>query len=109
MEAKTRDELVAFFMKFGVLISNGVGLLKVMEQLEKESDNAELKQFAKEMAEIMQAGTSIVPAFEKYPQLFNDTIIKYIKIGEDTGTLDLALQIIPQYLIFNLLKQSNKK
>ena len=108
MKEDLRDEKVLFFLKFGVMISNGVPIADALANLEKESTNKALGQAAKKMNEAINAGKSLSNGMEDFPHLFDKHIIQLIKVGEEIGILDLILKIIPEHLLFGTLEQLGK-
>lgn len=108
MEGNLQDDLVLFFAKFAVMVSNGIPLITALENLEKESTNQSLSQAAKKINESLVAGETLADGMKAFPDLFDERIIKLIRTGEETGSLDLIFRIIPEYLLYDGLKQWKK-
>ena len=40
-----------------------------------------------------------------HPDVFNESVINLIKAGEQTGSLDLTLRTIPEFILYDRLKE----
>ncbi len=108
MEGNLQGDVVLFFSKFAVMISNGIPLITALEYLNEESTNESLRQAAKKICASLAAGETLAEGMEAFPDLFDERITKLIRTGEETGSLDLILRIIPEYLLFGRLEQWKK-
>lgn len=115
MKAGARDRVALFFLKFSVMISNGLPLITALEHLEREAGGQDLKQAARKMRETFEKTRKNRKRFKflwqmmrGYPSLFDRRVVQLVKTGEETGTLDLVLRVIPEYLLFGLLSERKK-
>ncbi|MEW6557660.1 MAG: adenylate/guanylate cyclase domain-containing protein [Elusimicrobiota bacterium] len=107
MRENLQDELVLFFLKFNVMISQGVPIEEVLIVLEKESTNERLRQAAKEMNESIMVGKNPADAMENFPDLFDKHIIQLVRVGCEMGMLDTFSEIIPKNILYNRLGEWN--
>ena len=117
MEVNLRDDKVLFFTKLGVMFSNGVPLVRALENMEKESYNDSLKKAVKSICEglegkrgeiekgLIKGPGLLADLMGKHPDLFDDRTVQLIRAGEETGTLDLICKIIPEQILFGELEQ----
>jgi len=110
MEKNLSDDLVLFFSKFSVMLSNGIPLIKTLENLEKESTNEILSQALKQIINGFNSDKSkhLSDLMQQFPNIFDKHIIRLIKVGEEIGLLDLISGNIPEYILFSRLEEWKK-
>ncbi len=107
MKEHLRDELVVFYSKFAVMISNGIPLTTSLSHLAKESRHEDVKHAIKKIHEETTLGKILADGMKKFPSVFDESTIQLIQAGEETGNLDLILKIIPEKILFSKLEEWN--
>jgi type IV pilus assembly protein PilC len=78
---------VLLFRQLSYLLTPDYPPLKAIEFLRDDLDDKKLDKILLSMQQDFERGLSFADSVEKYPQLFTDSEIKLIEIGEKEGTL----------------------
>ena len=116
MVVRLQDDMVLFFAKMGVMLSNGIPLLTTLQNLEEEAYTNELKDAAKTARLRLESEPienrpklpdhgALAQIFGEHRHLFEKAIIRLVKTGEQTGCLDLMARSIPEYILFRNLEK----
>ncbi|HVY53929.1 MAG TPA: type II secretion system F family protein [Gammaproteobacteria bacterium] len=87
-------DVLNLFRQLATLLSGGVSLAKSFEICIQTFKHPALLQVKSNL----EAGVSFFNCLQKYPAFFDTLICRFIQIGEHTGTLDLMLNKIVDYL-----------
>lgn len=90
---KTKD-IVIFSRQFSVLISANVAMVQALKILVDQTNNIYLKMVVSELADEVDAGSSLSEAFSKRPNIFSNFYISVVKSGETSGKLDEVLSYL---------------
>lgn len=99
----TREDLYQYCADFGLMLSWGIPLTKVLLELEKSQRNPFLREISKELYEKLLCGTTIVEVLEKFPSVFRAAFVKWIRLGARFGILDKVIIEIAGVLRFDYL------
>jgi len=91
-------DLVIISRQLSTLFSAQVSALRVFRLLSQESDNPKLGRTLADIAENLQAGSSISSAMEKHPDVFSAFYVSMIRSGEESGKLDESFAYLADYL-----------
>ena len=69
------------------MLRAGVSIIKLLQILERQTENLNLKNIAASMAEDIQEGSSLYDAFKKHPQAFSNLYCGMVRAGESSGAL----------------------
>jgi type II secretory pathway component PulF len=83
---KTQD-LMLFTKQFRTMIKAGISMLQLLQVLETQTDNPQLKNAVNAMAIDIQEGASLYEAFRKHPRLFSPLYCSMVQAGESSGAL----------------------
>lgn len=86
------EELILFTKQFRTLLHAGVGMLRLLEVLEKQTENPRLQKVIGEMVRDIRSGGSLYEAFQKHPAVFSSLYCSMIRAGEQSGTLPQVLE-----------------
>lgn len=89
----SQAELSIFFRQFATLIKADISIKETCNLLEKSSAK-QLRQIVKQLKQQIFAGKSLSSALEKYPKYFTPLYCQLIRLGEQTGRLDMALDTV---------------
>ncbi len=92
------NEVVELMESLHLVIKSGLPLYEGLHDLAKESDNKQFKDMLLYIANAVNSGQSLSTAFEAYKKVIGTIILNLIKIGEDTGQLELTLKRAAEFL-----------
>jgi type IV pilus assembly protein PilC len=78
-------QIVLFARTLGVLLKSGVPILTSIEASERTMGNVCYKEALADVKEVVSRGESLSQAISRYKNLFSDTIILMVSVGEQTG------------------------
>lgn len=87
-------EMNVFSQQLLTLLRAGLPLLKSLEAVLEQAQNAKLKEAINKIIIDVEAGTAFSSALSKYPSLFSKFYVNMIKVAEATGNLDNCLERI---------------
>jgi len=84
-------DIVIFSRQFSVLISANVSMVQALKILIDQTNNLTLKTIVSEVADEVDAGSTLSEALSKRPNVFSNFYISVIRSGETSGKLDEVL------------------
>jgi type IV pilus assembly protein PilC len=94
---KTKD-VVMLSQQISTLFEAQVSALKVFRLLSSETESAPLAAILNQVADDLQAGSSISKAMAKHPKAFSSFYVSMVISGEETGHLDEVFIFLAEYL-----------
>jgi type IV pilus assembly protein PilC len=94
----TFTEISSFTRQFSAMLEAKISLVRILEILSLQAENARLGQILNEIKKEVQGGKSLTESFSKYPKVFSEFYLSMIKVGEMTGQLDYMLNRVAIYL-----------
>ncbi|MBT5934267.1 type II secretion system F family protein [Sulfurimonas sp.] len=88
----TPAEVIEMMENFQLVIKAGLPLRQGIVDLAEDSDNKKFKNMLFQIADDINRGKSLSVAFELYKDVVGVMILNLIKIGEETGQLELTLK-----------------
>jgi len=92
------EEKMMFSRNLSVMVASGISLTRGLSVLEKQSQSPTFKFTISQIAQSIKKGISFSEAITKYPKIFDRLYSNMIKVGEATGSLDEALNILANQL-----------
>lgn len=89
--------LALFIRQLGVMLAAGIPMAGALRSLQPESGPARYKKAMERLNHDVETGYSLSQAMRKAPEFFNDFMVGSVRIGEHTGTLDVALSECADY------------
>jgi MSHA biogenesis protein MshG len=89
-------ELILFTKQFKTMLRSGVPIVKLLEVLESQTENPNLKNIVGAMLKDINEGASLYDAFRKHPKAFSPLYCSMVRAGEASG----ALPDVMERLIF---------
>ncbi len=86
----TKDDLYQYCSDFGLMLSWGIPIMKILDEMAKDSDNNFLKMISSMVGENILRGETISSTYGNYPGVFKPVFTKWVRIGERFGILDEA-------------------
>jgi type IV pilus assembly protein PilC len=89
-------DLAIFSRQFATMINAGMSMLRTLNILAEQSDNAELKRVLLVVKTDVESGSAISAAFAKHPMVFPPLMVSMVRAGEQGGFLDLSMRQIAE-------------
>ena len=80
-------DLILFTKQLKTLIQAGIPILRLLQVLENQTENLNLKSIIVTMARDIKEGSSLYDAFKKHPKAFSPLYCSMIHAGESSGAL----------------------
>ncbi|GIW46527.1 MAG: type II secretion system protein GspF [Deltaproteobacteria bacterium] len=92
------SELAVTTRQFSTLISAGLPLEASLVALSEQTDDPRLKQVLTQVKDRISEGSSLTNALKEHKNIFSDLYINMVKAGEASGTLDIVLLRLADFL-----------
>ncbi|GBD38292.1 Type II secretion system protein F [bacterium HR37] len=92
------SELAVTTRQFSTLISAGLPLEASLVALSEQTDDPRLKQVLTQVKDRISEGSSLTNALKEHKNIFSDLYINMVKAGEASGTLDVVLLRLADFL-----------
>ena len=89
--------LALFIRQLGVMLSSGIPIAGALRSLVPDTGPPRYKKALERLCHDVETGYSLSQAMRKAPEFFNEFMVGSVRIGEHTGTLDLALSQCADY------------
>jgi len=93
-----RKDLMHFSRQLGVFVKAGIPIMEALEVIGSETPDKVLKATIFDMIERLQAGDTFASAAAAHPEAFPDYYLGILGSAELTGTLDLVLEQLADYI-----------
>ncbi len=94
----SNKDLVILSRQLSTLFTSQVSALKIFRMLGNESESASLRKHLLEVADDLQAGSTISKALSKHPRVFTDFYVNIVKSGEESGKIEESFNFLADYL-----------
>lgn len=91
-------DVVLLSREIATLFEAQVSALRVFQLLAEQTEKAYLREVLINVADDLQAGSSLSLALAKYPKVFSDFYVNMVRAGEETGKLDETFLFLADYL-----------
>ncbi len=88
------QELGGLLRDLGVMLGAGVPMLSALDSLIEENRDTgqrRVARVAQSLADELGGGATVSEAFAKHPDLFPETVLNLVNIGQETGSVDRML------------------
>jgi type IV pilus assembly protein PilC len=92
------EDLIVALREFSTFLNSKIPLDEALTGLISQMKNGKLKNIFTDIQKNIREGASLSNALKKHSNLFSDMIISMVKVGEETGNLDLVLSRISDFL-----------
>lgn len=89
-KVQTKD-LSVFCRQLSTMLSSGVGIVKSLDILEKQSDNPKMKDACEDMKSNVQRGNLFSDTMKFHKNIFPSLMIQMVVAGEASGNLDVVM------------------
>ena len=94
----TEVERITFCRQMNNLTKAGLPLDRAIRGLEASLTNPAFKRVLREVISSLERGSTLADALGQHPRVFNDLFISLVRVGENTGRLDLAFADLAKYI-----------
>lgn len=95
-------EILTFTNSLYILKKAKFNNITAFESLYNSTENRKLKDSIDDILIGIQEGSSIHGVMEKYPKIFPPLYVNFVKVGEESGSLDTALSHARDYMESNM-------
>ena len=92
------SELAVMTRQFSTLISAGLPLETSLVALYEQTDDQKLKEILSQVRSSVSEGSSLYSALEEHKSAFSDLYVSMVRAGEASGTLDIVLDRLADFL-----------
>lgn len=94
---KTAD-LVLFARQMYSITKSGLPLLRGLRGLAQTTHNAQLREALHDVLASLESGRDLTGSLARHPHIFSPLFLSIVRVGESTGTLDMAFNRLHEYL-----------
>jgi type II secretory pathway component PulF len=94
----SNKDVVILSRQLSTLFTAQVSALRIFRLLSEEAENKSLGKQLAQVADDLQAGSSISAALAKHPKVFSEFYVNMVKAGEESGKLDETFSFLADYL-----------
>jgi type IV pilus assembly protein PilC len=91
-------KLALFCRQFSTMVDAGVSLVRCLDVLGQQTDDARLRKILADISERVEGGESLSRAMQRHPRTFSNLFIGLVRAGEVGGVLEEALQRLSHFL-----------
>lgn len=91
-------DVVLFMRQVSTMVSAGIPLVQALENVAIGIEHLQFRAIILSVHRDVSSGNSLADSLQKHPKLFDSLICNLIKTGEVSGTLDVILKQIADYL-----------
>lgn len=87
----TSKELIAFVNNFYILKKAKFNNIQALQSVYEGTENPVFKDIIEDVLIGVQAGQKLYVSMQEYPKIFPPMFVNFVRVGEESGTLDTAL------------------
>lgn len=87
-----KKDLAVFCRQFYTMLDAGIGIVKCIDILEKQSESKPLIKALGSLHEDVQKGFTLSEGMKKHPKVFPSLLINMVGAGEISGSLDIIME-----------------
>jgi type IV pilus assembly protein PilC len=87
-------DIILFYRQVALLVESGLNIVTSLELLQEQSSNRIFKKVLGEIVADIRGGSSLSVAMSKHPGTFSPIYCQSLKVGEQTGGLEVTLRQI---------------
>ena len=91
-------ERITFSRQMHNLTKAGLPLDRALRGLEASLTNRTFKRVLKDVISSLERGNTLAESMSQHPGIFNDLFVSLVRVGENTGRLDLAFADLAKYI-----------
>jgi type IV pilus assembly protein PilC len=92
-----QKDLTSLTRQLATLVDAGLPLLRGLRVLQRQTQNAGLKDALTGIAEAVEGGSTFSEALLNYPKIFNNLYVNMVRAGEAGGVLEVVLNRLAEF------------
>jgi type IV pilus assembly protein PilC len=92
------NEVILFYKQMALLIESGLNIVTGLELLENQASNRVFKRVLAETIADVRGGSQLSVSLAKHPEIFPPIQCQSLKVGEQTGGLEVILRQIAEHM-----------
>jgi len=97
-QSVSNKDVVILSRQIATLFEAQVSALRIFRLLASEAENPQLRSVLSNIADDLQAGSSISRALSTHPEIFSSFYVSMVRSGEETGSLEKSFNYLADYL-----------
>nr|CRH06357.1 Type II secretion system protein, Type 4 fimbrial assembly protein pilC [Candidatus Magnetococcus massalia] len=86
------EELAEAMTNIAMMLQAGIPLMESLKDAMGGHDNKTIAKMGREIVMRLEGGSSLAGAMKAYPRIFPEAIIFLVRLGEETGKLDVTIE-----------------
>jgi type IV pilus assembly protein PilC len=91
-------EIILFYRQVALLVESGLNIVTALELLEEQATHRVFKRVLGEIIEDIRGGSQLSAALGKHPQIFQPIHCQSLRVGEQTGGLEIVLRQMADHM-----------
>jgi type IV pilus assembly protein PilC len=91
-------DVILFHRQMALLIESGLNIVTAIELLQEQSTNRIFKRVLGEVIDDVRSGSQLSVALGKHPRIFSPIHCQSLKVGEQTGGLEVILRQVADHM-----------
>ena len=91
------QDISIFCRQLSTMINAGLSVVDALDIIAEQLPNRRLSEAAKDVSAKVREGMSISSAMQMHPRVFPEFVVNLVKVGEETGGLDVSLLKAAEY------------
>jgi type II secretory pathway component PulF len=91
------QDISIFCRQLSTMINAGLSVVDALDIIAEQLPNKRLSEAAKDVSTKVREGMSISSAMQMHPRVFPEFVVNLVKVGEETGGLDVSLLKAAEY------------
>lgn len=94
----SNKQFIEFNKTFSLMLLSKLSIVQALDILIQKTKHEEFKEILKKCLKDVKSGLSLSNCFAKHPQLFSEIYLANVRVGEETGQLDLVMSEYTVYI-----------
>jgi type IV pilus assembly protein PilC len=92
------NDIILFYRQMALLIESGLNIVTALELLQEQCGNRIFKRIMGEVIDDVRSGSQLSISMGKHPQVFSPIHCQSLKVGEQTGGMEVILRQIADHM-----------
>jgi len=91
-------DIILFYRQLALLIESGLNIVTALELLTQQTGQRSFKRVLEDIIADVRSGSQLSVALSKHPEIFSPIHCQSLKVGEQTGGLEVILRQVAEHL-----------
>ena len=91
------QDISIFCRQLGTMVNAGLSVVDALDVIAEQLPNRRLSKAAKDVSAKVREGMSVSAAMQRHPKVFPEFVVNLVRVGEETGGLDVSLLKAAEY------------